>query len=446
MDLEVNSGELISECRKQYGNGQFFPRTDGLRFEARRVIARREYLDAHPEINPQHREAILNAAITPGMTRADVIAAWGLLEEDTRLVFGHVTADYRQPAYAYFKGFDVGTRYALYFHEHVLTGVRETDEVVPPHERELDMRIAEEGNLFYFYDGNDGELRGSNVDQYNMDWDTAHLHLYTIEVVPRSSRYRIEVHLEAHGALEKYEQELIRLGYTVENAPADIRMQVGLSLISYPPPPPPPPVVESMAAPPAIGDDWRLLPAVQEEQTSAEPPAPEPAPIDTTLFDEEGMYFAPDVWSQIPPPAWFDKAAEGGKQYVPFPTPDDEVELLEVEWEAGVLFRVQQVPFSATVVTYDDLVEMYWEEGDPDPHFRRVVEASGNRTVRVDLRGSDPKYFQEFMDKIVRGGHYRHENRILVFYIEDKELDEEARNWIRFIRADWVYADTMTQE
>jgi hypothetical protein len=233
MDIDINSGEIISECRKQHGRGELFARRDGLQFEARRAEVRSSYLEAHPETDPQYREAILNAAITPGMTRDEVIAAWGLVEEDTRTSFGHVTED-RWVAFAYFTGIEIGTNYALYFRDETLIGVRETDELVPPHEREIDMRIAEESGTFYFYDGNDGEMRGSNVDQYHMDWDTAHHHLYTIEIITRSSRHRIEAHLEANDALEEYEAELQRRGYTLANAPAEVRSQVGLRLLPYP--------------------------------------------------------------------------------------------------------------------------------------------------------------------------------------------------------------------
>src|SRR6185503_20837454 len=105
MDIDINSGEIISECLKEYGQGKLFARTDGLQFEPRRAEVRRAYLEAHPETDPQHREAILNAAITPGMTRDEVIAAWGLLEEDTRTSFGHVTED-RWIAFAYFTGLE----------------------------------------------------------------------------------------------------------------------------------------------------------------------------------------------------------------------------------------------------------------------------------------------------------------------------------------------------
>src|SRR6185295_13625672 len=110
-------------------------------------------------------------------TRQDVTAAWGLLEEDTRTVFGHVT-DNRLNAYAYFKGFAVGEPYTLYLRDDTVIGIQRSDELVAPHEDELAMRLAEERDgLHFFYDGADGRLRGSDTDQFRMDWDTMHLHL-----------------------------------------------------------------------------------------------------------------------------------------------------------------------------------------------------------------------------------------------------------------------------
>ena len=107
MDHAPTSSEIISECLKRYGEGQLFFRRDGLEFEAQRVRQRQDYLESHPEIDEQHRHAIAQAAVTPGMTREEVVAAWGLLSADTRMSFGHVKDD-RRAAYAVFTGFAVG--------------------------------------------------------------------------------------------------------------------------------------------------------------------------------------------------------------------------------------------------------------------------------------------------------------------------------------------------
>lgn len=196
MNVEITSHQITSECLKHYGKDELFSRTDGLQFETRRADLRREYLDAHPGVEPDYRQAILDAAATPGMTRDEVIAAWGLLEEDTRLAFGNVTED-RLAAYAYFNGFTIGARYTLYLKDDVVVGIRETDELVPPHKYELDMRLAEESQgLYFFWDSDDGHVRGSDVDQVHIDWDTLHHHLYRIEPVAGVSTGRIERHMK----------------------------------------------------------------------------------------------------------------------------------------------------------------------------------------------------------------------------------------------------------
>lgn len=229
----VNSNEIISECLKEYGKGKLFFRADGLEFEKRRTQVRNKYLESHPEVEPEYRGVILQAAITPGMTREQVIAAWGLFEEDSRTVFGHVVED-EHSAYAYFTGFEVRGRHALYLKDDVVLGVRQTDELIQPHEKELDMRRAEENGLFYFYDGNDGQLRGSNVDQYKMDWDTQHLRLYVIEIVPPTSVLRIKDYVRSKGLSREYEMALLKLGYDSRTAPIEVRTRVALSIIPYP--------------------------------------------------------------------------------------------------------------------------------------------------------------------------------------------------------------------
>lgn len=87
------SQRIIAECRKRHGFGGLFFRTDGLEHEERRAAMRQRLLEANPETAAEHRAAILKTAVTPGMTRGEATAAWGLLEEDTRAAFGHVTEE-----------------------------------------------------------------------------------------------------------------------------------------------------------------------------------------------------------------------------------------------------------------------------------------------------------------------------------------------------------------
>src|SRR5437764_6004626 len=156
------SYKIINECRKRHGLGKLFFRTDGLQHEERRAALRERFLEANPHIVADHRAAILKAAVTPGMTRGEATAAWGLLDEDTQNAYGHVTEE-GQIAYAYFTGFSVGAPYALYMRDEVVAGIIETEELIAPHEGERDMDAAgrylelvrhEEGATHGLYDHN----------------------------------------------------------------------------------------------------------------------------------------------------------------------------------------------------------------------------------------------------------------------------------------------------
>lgn|GEM_PF-2294189 len=444
MSVNVISGEIIFECLKQHGQGEFFSRRDGLEFSAARAAARRDYLDSHPEIIPPYRDAILKAAITPGMTRAEVIAAWGLLEEDTRLVFGHVTQNGRT-TYACFKGFDVGVRYALYFNEDVLVGVRQTDELIAPHERELHMRFAEAGGLFYFYDGDDDELRGSNVDQYQMDWDTAHLHLYTIEIVPKYARYRTELNLKAAGVFEEYKAALDRLGFRPGTAPPEVRSRIALGLLPYPPAPEPEIAEESMTEP--LSDSWRMLPAGtpdtngdSADTTDELPIAPAPADSPAEAEAADSSYDPP-----MPPEEWFAYVANGAEQRAAFPTSTEDMELLKVEWLEEIHFRVTEMPLMANGVSFYDDVELEWLEGEIIPRLKRVIEEPDRRTVRANLKDSKKDKLRRFFAWMDDHPHdYRYEKPWLVFSTW-AGMDEDTRSWLDYIDASWVFTDTLDQ-
>ena len=443
--FEITSGQIVFDCLKEYGKGELFLRTDGLQFEERRARVRLQYLEAHPET--AHYNAIENAAVTPGMTRAEVIAAWGLIEEDTRMAFGHVTEE-RRVAFAYFTGIEVGVRYALYFKGDRLAGVRQTEELVAPHERELDMRFAEQRNSFYFYDGNDGQLRGSNVDQYNMDWDTAHLRLYTVDILPRSSHYRIEYELKKKGVFEEYERVLTELGYQPSTVTAEVQNRIALSLLPYPP------LTEAdlkKAMPkPAEGEDWRLLPASdfpEIEETPTIPHAPlREAPASTADSNARSL-INDETPPPMPPPEWFEYVADGREQQAVFPTADGKVELVNVHWWEELLFVIKQIPLLVNGISYADVVEVEWREGEIIPHFKRVVDSEGERVVRVTAVGSNEKAMNEFLKDHMDRRHlsYRYENNVLVFGIVGPELDEGTRNWLSYLDASWIYTDTLSQ-
>ena len=422
MAFEINSNEIISECSKEYGKGNLFFRMDGLQFEARRAAVRSKYLELHPEIETQHRHAILKAAVTPGMARDQVIAGWGLIDEDTRTAFGHVTDDQRA-GYGYFTGFAVGESYALYFRDEVLVGVRQTDEQVPPHELELTMRLAEEDfGLFYFYEGGDGQIRGSDREQYFMDWDSQHLHLYRVEVVPPRSLRQVEDRIRSHGLNREYEIALVRLGYSSRTAPDELRTRIALSVLPYP-------------ARRREPDDTEQSPAALSVSHS-------PIPLPASSLEP------PDDPASGPPEKWFAYLAFGHQQEVVFPCNDDKRELLKVEWIRKRLFRLQQVPLSANGVSLDDLVEVEWRDGDLIPWFKRVAEKRGHRTIRAVVTDpeSEPRVRHFAKVNLADRKKYRYENSVFAFTIDEPELDAIAKEWLSYLPLSWVYTDTLSQD
>lgn len=232
--FDLTSYRIISECRKHFGDGRLFLRTDGQQHEERRNALRQRFLEANPEIGSHHRELILKAAVTPGMTRGEATAAWGLLDEDTRNVFGHVTEE-GSITYAYFTGFDVGGVYTLYMIDDMVAGVRETKELIAPHERELDMRLAERYlDVFCFYEGGDGEVRGSDMDQYKNPPDILAMGMHRMDVIPRfliDERWLsfLELRVRGEGVYGEYEAALRRMGTDVDHATPAQRCEAGVA-------------------------------------------------------------------------------------------------------------------------------------------------------------------------------------------------------------------------
>src|SRR5687767_11575076 len=92
---------IMEQCLLGRGRGQLFLRRDGLENTPGRVAARRDYLEAHPETRPEYREAILEAGITPGMTRRETVAAWGLDQEELGSFSCRMTASGDKSYYSY---------------------------------------------------------------------------------------------------------------------------------------------------------------------------------------------------------------------------------------------------------------------------------------------------------------------------------------------------------
>ena len=232
--VDLSSYKIIAECRARHGAGRLFFRTDGLEHEARRAALRLRFLEANPDITAEYRAAILEAAVTPGMTRGEATAAWGLLDEDTRDAYGHMV-ETGHTVYAYFTGFGVGARYAVYMADDVLAGVRETDELIEPHERELDMKLADRYlDLFCYYDVGDGEIFGTDMDEYRNPRDIIAMGMHRRERIPRFSTDEeamksLEFRMVGHGAYGDYLEELRRMGTDAERATLAQRCEAAVS-------------------------------------------------------------------------------------------------------------------------------------------------------------------------------------------------------------------------
>jgi len=80
---------------------------------------------------------------------------------------------------------------------------------------------------------------------------------------------------------------------------------------------------------------------------------------------------------------------------------------VETPWAVALgsnLYRLSNVPFYAYGVSLEDIVEATVGPDDPRPHFRRVVEKSGNRTVRVVAEDGTSAVAQEVLDGVARLG------------------------------------------
>ena len=127
MGRERAGGPIIEECLKRHGEGEVFHRTDGLAFYGWRAIKRAAYLREHPETRPERRELIKSAGVTPGMTRDEAVAAWGLIEDDTRDLDASESAEGGR-VYARLRGLHVGRPYTLYLIDDTVVGVRAETE------------------------------------------------------------------------------------------------------------------------------------------------------------------------------------------------------------------------------------------------------------------------------------------------------------------------------
>ena len=235
MNVELTHEQVVSECLKFHGWGEFFPRTDGLEHEAGREAARRQFLDEHRDTRPEHADAILRAAVTPGMKKEEVSAAWGLTHSDARDVYGHL-AVLGGTSYSCFTGFRLGESYAVCLIGELIVGVRRCDEVLIVRDHELEEEVARHYfNYAEFFDTGKGHRIGRAAME-TVDFNIW-LHVpgaYEGLVPPYSTDPSAVEDLEGmirrEGRFAEYVGELARLGADLQTATPPERCRAAIEV------------------------------------------------------------------------------------------------------------------------------------------------------------------------------------------------------------------------
>lgn len=139
---------------------------------------------------------------------------------------------------------------------------------------------------------------------------------------------------------------------------------------------------------------------------------------------------------------------------VMFRVPDSEGgEDVETLWAfpmGGDLFKIDNSPFYAYGVSWGDTVEAPWSEEHGFPVFRRVVEKSGYRTVRVILKppAENNNESQKLLEEITAlGCSYEGANRSYITVDIPKEIDLwKVRDFLIEKEAKWEHADPTYEE
>jgi hypothetical protein len=119
--------------------------------------------------------------------------------------------------------------------------------------------------------------------------------------------------------------------------------------------------------------------------------------------------------------------------------PDGEIETPWAE-PVGSFFRLDNLPWLAFGISDDDIVEAEPTEFEGVFEFVRVVEASGNRLVRVIFEDGQ---YQSLMDQLqVMGCHYEGANkRYFAVSIPPSVSLEEVVNLLTNTQVTWEHAN-----
>ncbi len=137
-----------------------------------------------------------------------------------------------------------------------------------------------------------------------------------------------------------------------------------------------------------------------------------------------------------------------------FRVPDSEGgEDVEILWAfpmGGDLYSIDNSPFYAYGVSWGDTVEAPWSKEHGLPVFRRVVDKSGYRTVRVilDTPAENNNESQKLLEEIAAlGCSYEGANRSYITVDIPKEVDLwKVRNFLIEKEVKWEHADPKYEE
>ncbi len=127
-----------------------------------------------------------------------------------------------------------------------------------------------------------------------------------------------------------------------------------------------------------------------------------------------------------------------------FRTEDGEVETIWAKPIGEHLYRLDNSPFYAYGVSWNDVVEAQPQPG-AFPLFRRVVEKSGHRTVRVIVGGDDLERLKRGIQELGCKFEGAWSKLISVDIPPDVEL-EDVRSFLISGKFEWEHADPTYEE
>ena len=135
------------------------------------------------------------------------------------------------------------------------------------------------------------------------------------------------------------------------------------------------------------------------------------------------------------------------------PSLTDDQEWVETPWARVVgdgLYELDNLPWYAYGISLGDRFEGEMVPGDPRPHVGRIVAKSGNRTLRIILKGKAAlgNSAQAILDAIpAMGCSYEGMNHTYVAVNVPPEVDlERVGGWFTEQGVKWEYADPTPED